>query len=79
MQIQASDRTQPVLPIEFDASKKRTHDYRRHGTTNFFAALNVGTDLDRIDTRLHHALERGSKTVPLDRHGRRYPRESPPR
>ena len=42
-QIQALDRTQPLLPIEFDASEKRTHDYVRHGTTNLFAALNVGT------------------------------------
>ena len=42
-QIQALDRTQPLLPIEFDACEKRTHDYVRHGTTNLFAALNVGT------------------------------------
>lgn len=42
-QVQALDRTQPLLPIEFDASEKRTHDYIRHGTTNLFAALNVGT------------------------------------
>jgi len=42
-QIQALDRTQPLLPITFDASEQRTHDYRRRGTTNLFAALNVGT------------------------------------
>ncbi|WP_167441547.1 IS630 family transposase [Amycolatopsis vastitatis] len=42
-QIQALDRTQPLLPIDFDATEKRTHDYVRHGTTNLFAALNVGT------------------------------------
>jgi transposase len=42
-QIQALDRTQPLLPIAFDATEKRTHDYIRHGTTNLFAALNVGT------------------------------------
>jgi transposase len=42
-QIQALDRTQPLLPIAFGASEKRTHDYVRHGTTNLFAALNVGT------------------------------------
>jgi hypothetical protein len=35
------DRTQPLLPIEFDATEQRTHDYVRHGTTNLFAALNV--------------------------------------
>ena len=42
-QIQALDRTQPMLPIQFDATEKRTHDYLRHDTTNLFAALNVGT------------------------------------
>jgi transposase len=42
-QVQALDRTQPLLPIEFDATEKRTHDYVRHGTTNLFAAPNVGT------------------------------------
>jgi transposase len=42
-QIQALDRTQPVLPIAFGASEKRTHDYVRHDTTNLFAALNVAT------------------------------------
>ncbi len=42
-QVQALDRTQPVLPIAFAATEKRTHDYVRHGTTNLFAALNVGT------------------------------------
>jgi hypothetical protein len=33
-QIQALGGTQPVLPIAFDASEKRTHDYVRHGTMN---------------------------------------------
>ena len=42
-QVQALDRTQPLLPIAFDATEKRTHDYVRHGTANLFAALNVGT------------------------------------
>jgi transposase len=42
-QIQALDRTQPLLPLDFGQSEKRTHDYQRHGTTNLFAALNTGT------------------------------------
>lgn len=42
-QIQALDRTQPLLPITFDATEQRTHDYVRHGTTNLFAAFNVAT------------------------------------
>jgi hypothetical protein len=37
------DRTQPLLPVEFDATEQRTHDYVRHGATNLFAALNVST------------------------------------
>ncbi len=35
--------SQPLLPIAFDVTEKRTHDYVRHGTTNLFAALNVTT------------------------------------
>jgi transposase len=42
-QIQALDRTQPLLPIDFGVTEKRTHDYKRHGVTNLFAALQVGT------------------------------------
>ncbi|WP_245991464.1 IS630 family transposase [Streptomyces spongiicola] len=42
-QVQALDRTQPVLPVTFAATEKRTHDYVRHGTTNLFAALNIAT------------------------------------
>ncbi len=42
-QVQALNRTQPLLPIAFDATEKRTHDYVHHGTTNLFAALDVGT------------------------------------
>jgi transposase len=42
-QVQALDRTQPLLPISFGKTEKRTHDYVRHGTTNLFAALEVKT------------------------------------
>ena len=41
-QIQALDRTAPLLPMRFDEAERRTHDYRRHGTT-LFAALEVAT------------------------------------
>jgi transposase len=40
-QVQALDRTQPLLPISFGKTEKRTHDYVRHGTANLFAALDV--------------------------------------
>ena len=42
-QIQALDRTQPMLPMRPGQMERRTHDYRRHGTTSLFAALNVAT------------------------------------
>ena len=43
-QIQALDRTQPVLPTLPGMPERRTHDYKRHGTTSLFAALDVATD-----------------------------------
>ena len=42
-QIQALDRTQPGLPIKKGRAGTMTHDYKRHGTTTLFAALNVLT------------------------------------
>ena len=42
-QIQALDRTQPVLPMLPGMPERRTHDYKRHGTTSLFAALDVAT------------------------------------
>jgi hypothetical protein len=40
-QIQALDRTQPGLPIKPGKCGTMTHDYKRHGTTTLFAALNA--------------------------------------
>ena len=40
-QIQALDRSQPVLPMRPGQVERRTHDYTRHGTTTLFAALNA--------------------------------------
>ena len=42
-QIQALDRTAPILPIRLGLPEKATHDYVRHGTTTLFAALEVAT------------------------------------
>ena len=42
-QIQALDRTAPVLPLRPGQIERRTHDYARHGTTSLFAALDVKT------------------------------------
>jgi transposase len=40
-QIQALDRTQPLLPMRPGQAERRTHDYKRHGTLSLFAALDV--------------------------------------
>ena len=42
-QIQALDRTQPLLPLAPGIAERRTHDYARHGTTSLFAALDIAT------------------------------------
>jgi transposase len=42
-QIQALERTQPMLPMMPGLPERRTHDYERHGTTTLFAALDIAT------------------------------------
>ena len=42
-QIQALERTQPLLPMRPGQAERRTHDYARHGTTSLFAALDAAT------------------------------------
>jgi len=42
-QIQALDRTQPMLPLAPGIPERRTHDYKRHGTTTLFAAFDIAT------------------------------------
>lgn len=42
-QIQALDRTQPILPLAPGIPERRTHDYMRHGATSLFAALDIAT------------------------------------
>ena len=57
-QIQALDRTQPLLPLRPGAPERRTHDYKRHGTTSLFAALNVATgEVLGACHRRHRAVE----------------------
>lgn len=50
-QIQALDRTQPVLPLAPGVPERQTHDYMRHGTTTLFAALDIATG--KVIGRLH--------------------------
>jgi transposase len=42
-QIQALDRTQPMLPLAPGIPERRTHDYKRHGTTTLFAAFDIAS------------------------------------
>jgi transposase len=55
-QIQALDRTQPILPLRPGLPERQTHDYERHGTTTLFAALNVleGTVIGVCQLRHRH-------------------------
>ncbi|MGH8164350.1 MAG: IS630 family transposase [Rhodanobacteraceae bacterium] len=72
-QIQALDRTQPLLPMRPGQAERRTHDYKRHGTTSLFAALDVkaGTIIGKCMPR-HRAnefrrfLDTVEKNVPTD-------------
>lgn len=52
-QVQALDRTQPILPLRPGQAERRTHDYKRHGTTLLFAALDIkaGTILGKCMAR----------------------------
>ena len=70
-QIQALDRTAPLLPMRPGQIERRTHDYRRHGTTSLFAALDVKTGevigachRRHRSTEFRRFLDRVDATVP---------------
>jgi transposase len=76
-QIQALDRTAPLLPLQPGQVARRTHDYARHGTTSLFAALDVKTGQVVGETHRRHRssefrrfLDRLDATIPpaLDVH-----------
>ena len=56
-QVQALDRTQPGLPMKPGRAATMTHDYKRHGTTTLFAAMNTlnGTVISRCEKRHRHS------------------------
>jgi transposase/transposase-like protein len=58
--IQALDRTRPLLPLQPGLPARQTHDYRRHGTTTLFAALRV---LDGVVIGECHARQRAKEFV----------------
>ena len=53
-QIQALQRAQPILPMDFGQPERRTHNYVRHGTLDLFAALNVATGKIISSTKPKH-------------------------
>lgn len=57
-QIQALDRTQPMLPLKPGQIERRTHDYKRHGTASLYAAFDIATGkvMGRV-TQRHRAKE----------------------
>lgn len=57
-QIQALDRTAPILPLLPGVPERRTHDYKRNGTTNLYAALDIasGNVISNMTAR-HRAVE----------------------
>ena len=72
-QIQALDRTQPGLPLKKGRAGTMTHDYKRHGTTTLFAALDVATGTLLQDCMPHHRhqeflkfLRQMDRSVPPD-------------
>jgi transposase len=72
-QIQALDRTAPLLPLRPGQAERRTHDYVRHGTTSLFAALDVATGRVIGECHRRHRsreflrfLETIDQTVPAD-------------
>ena len=58
--IQALDRTRPVLPLRAGLPERQTHDYRRHGTTTLFAGLRM---LDGVVIGECHARQRAKEFV----------------
>jgi transposase len=67
-QIQALDRSQPVLPMMPGMPERRTHDYLRHGITSLFAAFNIadGTVISELHRR-HRAIEFRKFLVTIDK------------
>lgn len=56
-QIQALDRTAPILPLIPGTPQRRTHDYKRNGTTNLYAALDVASGKVIADLTPRHRAE----------------------
>lgn len=64
-QVQALDRTAPVLPLLPGTPQRRTHDYRRNGTTNLYAALDVASGKVIADMTARHRAQEFRKFLNL--------------
>jgi hypothetical protein len=69
-QCQALDRTQPSLPLKPGRARTMTHDYKRNGTVDLFAALNVGTGEVLHQTRKRSRRRRRVGVLQVDRSAR---------
>jgi transposase len=67
-QMQALDRSQPVMPMMPGMPERRSHDYARHGVTSLFAAFNVadGTVISEVHRR-HRAIEFKKFLISIDK------------
>jgi hypothetical protein len=71
-QIQALNRTQPILPVRPGLPEKATHDYKRNGTTTLFAALEIATGT--VTDRCYHRHGKAEFLDFLKRVASAYPR-----
>ena len=67
-QVQALDRSQPVMPMMPGMPERRSHDYARHGVTSLFAAFNIadGTVISELH-RKHRAIEFRKFLISIDK------------
>jgi len=78
-QIQALDRTRPILPLRPGVPARQSHDYIRNGTTSLFAALDVATG--KVIGSLHHRQRHQAlpeRSAPVPQSAPRVPRIRPP-
>ena len=81
-QVQALERSAPILPLLPGTPARATHDYRRHGTTNLYAALDVASGCVISELTPRHRAEEFrrflnliDKSVPADLDGARHRRQ----
>jgi putative transposase len=66
-QCQAHERTQPMLPLGLRYVEGVTHDYRRHGTTTLFAALDLQNGAVLADCKPRHRVDPSTLAIPVSK------------